>query len=32
MGELMELMAWFMIITGIGVAVLFFILANGEDE
>jgi hypothetical protein len=32
MGELMELMAWFMIITGIGVGVLFFILANGEDE
>lgn len=32
MAELVELMGWFMIITGIAMGVLFFIVANGEDE
>jgi len=32
MAELIELIAWFMIITSIGMGVLFFIVANGEDE
>ena len=32
MAELIELVAWFMIITGIALGVLFVIVANGEDE
>lgn len=32
MGELIELIAWFMIITAVGMGVLFFIVANGDDN
>lgn len=32
MAELVELVAWFMILTGIAMGVLFVIVANGDDD
>lgn len=32
MAELIELVAWFMILTGIAMGVLFMIVANGDDH